>query len=881
MRVNLVGLLAVVAGLLLGSAVQAEPISEPPNWTIDWEVLERLPPAQGKDEAIGVAGAFVGVHRDALIVAGGASFPEPPGESERTVHDDIWVLERNGDQKTWHTGFRLERPLAYGMSVTTPEGLLCLGGTDGQAHSAGAFLLQWDRERRQIVSRPLPALPTACAFGSATLLGDTVYVAGGMEDTSLASAMTNFWSLDLSQEGHPDRFVWHLLPSWPGPPRAGNLTIPQHDGRSDCVFVIGGGTQLGEEPEGLEFLRDVHKFSLREERRLRREGQDPAGAWQPGSPAPHSIAAAPGIAVGQSHIFTFGGDEGSLFDRAEEPRDPHPGFPGQILAYHTITDTWQQAGPLPQAVVSTTAVMWDDHIVIPSGEIRPRVPTPDVWQGRIERTRRTFGMINFTVLGLYLLGMIGVGCYFSFRNKTTEDFFRGGQRIPGWAAGLSIFATMLSSITFIAIPAQVYQTDWTFFTVNLMAIAVAPFIIYFILPFFRRIDATSAYEYLEKRFNLAARFFASVSYTLFQLGRMAIVMFLPALALAAITPFSVPQCILIIGVLSIIYCTMGGLEAVVWTDAVQALVLLGGAVIALTVVFLHTLGRLDEVWQMLGDYQKLHMIHWDFGPGSYMTPALWVLILGGIGQNLVPYASDQGIVQRYLSTKDVRSARQSIWTNAIVVLPASLLFFGVGTALFVFYSLHPARLQPGLQNDAIFPLFIAQELPVGLSGLIVAGVFAAAQSTVSTSMNSISTVVVTDFVRRFSLLRSERAYLFLARVLTFAAGAGGTALALLFATADITSLWEQFMAVLGLFGGSMCGLFMLGIFTKRTGGLAALGGAILSAATMYWVSNHTNVSVLLYASIGIAVCVVCGYVLSFLIPERAKDLAGLTIFTVR
>ncbi len=880
MRVTWAALLMMLPCWLAAVVAGAEPTTESPEWAIHWEVLDRLPAAAEQEEELGVAGAFVGVHNDALIVAGGANFPEPFWETERTVHDDIWVLEREGEQTTWHTGFRLERPLAYGMSVTTPEGIVCLGGTDGQSSTADVFLLQWDRERRQIVIESLPPLPTACAFGSATLLGDTVYVAGGMEDMSLASAMTNFWSLDLSQRAHPERFVWHELPSWPGPPRALNLTVGQHDGRSDCVFVISGRRPSGEGAEDIEFLRDVYKFSLREQRRLHREGQDPAGAWQVCRSLPHAVCAAPGIAVGQSHIMVFGGDDGALFHRAEELRDQHPGFPGQTWAYHTITDTWLLAGRQPRAAVTTTALMWDDQIVISSGEIRPRVRTPKIWQGRVQRARRTFGVFNFTVLGIYLLGMVGVGYYFSFRNKTTEDFFRGGQRIPGWAAGLSIFATMLSSITFIAIPAQVYQTDWTFFTVNMMAIAVAPFIIAFILPFFRRIDATSAYEYLEKRFNLAARFFAAVSYTLFQLGRMAIVMFLPALALAAITPFSVPQCILIMGVLSIIYCTLGGLEAVVWTDAVQALVLLGGAFIALTVIFLHTLGRFDEVGQMLDSYQKLHMINWDFGAGSYMTPALWVLILGGIGQSLVPYASDQGIVQRYLSTKDVRSARQSIWTNAIIVLPASLLFFGVGTALFVFYSFYPARLQPGLQNDAVFPLFISRELPLGLSGLIVAGVFAAAQSTVSTSMNSISTVVVTDFVRRFSLLPSERAYLILARVLTFAAGAGGTALALLFATADITSLWEQFMAVLGLFGGSMCGLFLLGIFTKRTGGLAALGGAFLSAFALYGVRNYTDVSVLLYASIGIAVCIFCGYVLSFLIPERAKDLTGLTIHTV-
>jgi Na+/proline symporter len=234
-------------------------------------------------------------------------------------------------------------------------------------------------------------------------------------------------------------------------------------------------------------------------------------------------------------------------------------------------------------------------------------------------------------------------------------------------------------------------------------------------------------------------------------------------------------------------------------------------------------------------------------------------------------------VQRYLSTKDIRSARNSILTNAIIILPASLLFFGVGTALFIFYTINPEKLVPGIQNDAIFPLFIASELPIGISGLIVAGIFAAAQSTVSTSMNSISTVVVTDFVKRFSLLKTEKGYLNLARLLTLLSGAAGTVLALFFANANITSLWEQFMSILGLFGGSMCGLFMLGIFTKRTGGIAALCGAVISAFVLYWVKTFTDVNLILYGSIGIVVCVVSGYILSFVIPEKQKDITGLTI----
>ncbi|HUV65017.1 MAG TPA: hypothetical protein VMW24_14050, partial [Sedimentisphaerales bacterium] len=234
----------------------------------------------------------------------------------------------------------------------------------------------------------------------------------------------------------------------------------------------------------------------------------------------------------------------------------------------------------------------------------------------------------------------------------------------------------------------------------------------------------------------------------------------------------------------------------------------------------------------------------------------------------------------YMSVRDMLSAKRAIWTNAIAVLPASLLFFGVGTALFVFYQHNPGRLDPVFKTDAIFPLFIARELPTGIAGLVVAGVFAAAQSTISTSMNSTATALVTDFVRPLNLIQSERGYLRLARVSTFALGVLGMVLALLFASSNIKSLWDQFMKILGLFGGSMCGLFCLGIFTKRANGPGAISGALAGAAGVFLVEQYTDVHLLLYAFVGITVCCLCGYFASALFSASRKSIAGLTIHTL-
>jgi SSS family transporter len=736
--------------------------------------------------------------------------------------------------------------------------------------------LGWDPEKEQVIQEPLPSLPEPRASAGAAVIGDTVYVAGGTSGLGLETAQRSFWSLNVSQADGD----WQRISPWPGPSRAFAVVTSQHNGTNDCIYVM-SGRRVGD--DSVEFLTDVHEFTPNRYDPGASEGEP--NPWRQRTDVPRCVMAGTAIAVGQSHVFILGGADGRMYSMADTPQDERSGFPQEALAYHTITDTWTGAGPLPANHMTTTAVRWgtdtvSDPIVIAGGGIRPRVGSPAVWQVRPLESEGRFGFVDFAAIFIYLSAMIGVGVFFSFRNKNTDDFFRGGQRVPWFVAGLSIFATMLSSITFVAIPAKAYATDWVYFMVNMMAIAITPAVVLMFLPFFRKIDATSAYEYLEKRFNRVARLFASASFVLFQIGRMAIVMYLPALALAAITPMTEQQCILLMGVLSIVYCTMGGLEAVVWTDTIQSFVLLGGALFSFVLIVTQVDGGLGGFMATATEHDKLHMINWDFASASFATTALWVVILGGLGQNLVPYTSDMAVVQRYMSVPDMARAKRAIWTNAVAILPASLLFFGVGTALFVFYAHNPDKLDPTFKTDAIFPLFIARELPIGIAGLVVAGIFAAAQSTISTSMNSTSTALVTDFVRPLQLIRSERGYLQLGRVLTAGMGILGMLLALSFAASDIKSLWDQFMMILGLFGGSMCGLFCLGIFTTRTSGRGAIIGALAGAAGLFLVQQYTDVHLLLYALVGITICFVSGYLASWILPRSEKSIEGLTIHTL-
>ncbi|MBP8129955.1 MAG: sodium/solute symporter [Candidatus Hydrogenedentes bacterium] len=842
---------------------------------LQWEELPPLPNADG------VAGPFAGVHGDALIVAGGANFPKPVWESDKVWHDAIHVLVKaTRDGKTvyrWVSGGRLQRPIAYGASVSSGLGVVCMGGNDAARTYADVFLLRWDQERESVEQVPLPDLPRPCTQSSAAIIGDTVYLAGGTTELGLETAQSNFWSLDLSrlESGYA---IWEQLPSWPGPSRALAIAVAQSDGVSDCFYLF-SGRRMNKKGD-TEFLTDVYEFAPARYHPGR--GTDP---WRRRADVPRCVMAGTGIALGQSHIVVLGGADERLFFEVDTLKDAHPGFPKEALAYHTITGTWTSAGAMPANHVTTTAVLWggdvvNDPIIIPSGEIRPRIRSPKIWAVRPVQSGDHFGMTDFSVLGFYLAAMIAMGVFFSFRNRNSDDFFRGGQRVPWFVAGLSIFATMLSSITFMAIPAKAYATDWVYFLVNMMAVVIAPLVILLFLPFFRKIDATSAYEYLEKRFNRFARLFASASFVLFQVGRMAVVLYLPALALAAITPLSEQESILLMGGLSIVYCAMGGLEAVVWTDTVQSFVLLGGALLSLVLIITRVDGGVLGFLHTAAEHDKFHFATLDFSPHSIATTAVWVVVLGGIAQSLVPYTSDMAVVQRYMSVPDILRAKKAIWTNAIACIPASLLFFGIGTALFVFYANHPDRLDPTFKTDAIFPLFIARELPTGIAGLVVAGIFAAAQSTISTSINSVATAIVTDFVRPLNVIHSELGYLRLGRLLTIIFGAAGVVLALMFASSGILSLWDQFMKILGLFGGAMCGLFCLGIFTTRANGPGAIIGAVAGAAGLFLVQRYTNVHLLLYAFVGICICFVVGYLSSFAFAPASRPIAGLTIRTL-
>jgi SSS family solute:Na+ symporter len=867
--------LAVVCLLAGGMGPAAAEDLAPARQWLDWQPLPALP------DRIGVAGPFVGTHRGGLVVAGGANFAAADAanlwEVPKRFQAAAFVLAGQGtgaDPFAWQTGFALQKPVAYGASASTPAGIVCAGGEDGEQVFADAFLLAWDPAAKMLMQSPLPPLPRPSTAGGAALVGGHVYVVAGQEGLGLDSATNRIWRLAVDAVGTPAA-CWEPLPAVPGGPRAFAIVAAQHDGFADCLYVIGGRRQKAgiTDLAGVEPLADCLEFSPA------RHAVDPATGWRRRAECPVPLMAGTAAAFGQSHLVVLAAaDAETLAQVAADPEfaTRHPGFPRRAWAYHTITDTWTPAGDTPACPVTTPAVAFDGGVALVSGELRPRVRTSQAWRITARPDGHGFGALDYAVLVAYLAAMVGVGVYFMNKMKDTDDFFRGGQQMQWWAAGSSIFATMLSSITFMSIPAKAFAQDWVYAIGNLMIVAVAPVAVYLALPFFRRIDATSAYEYLELRFNRPVRLFASGLFALFHVFRMAIVMTLAGLALAVVTPLSPAQSVILMGVLSILYCTLGGVEAVIWTDTIQTAVLLGGAVLCLGLMLAGSEGGLAGAVATAAAGGKFHCMNFHLDATS-ANLAIWVVILGGLGQNFSSYTSDQAVVQRYMTTPDERRAATSIWLAAGLAAVATLLFFSLGSGLYAFYKAHPERLDPTFTTDQIFPLFILHETFPGLAGLIVAGIFAAAQSTVSTSMNSTATTVVTDFLRPLNACRSEAGYLKAARGLTLGFGLAGTLLALVFIDPTIRSLFDSFIKVVGIFMGVLGGLFGLGMLTRRATGPGALVGVVAGAAVMLALPLVSAVNGYLYPAIGIAACFAVGLLASLVLPARHRDLTGLTV----
>lgn len=491
---------------------------------------------------------------------------------------------------------------------------------------------------------------------------------------------------------------------------------------------------------------------------------------------------------------------------------------------------------------------------------------------------RTLGGLDYLALVFYFAINLGIGWWFARRkSRNSGDYFLGGGRVAWWAAAVSFFATATSSISFMALPAKTYTTDWGVF-LSAPAQAIGGCVVGLVfVSLLRRLGLVSIFAYLEQRFDRRVQLIgAALGVVLKVCGRMSVVILLPSLALSTVTGLNVYLSIALIGVVTTIYALEGGFEAVIWADVLQAAVMLGGVCVALWYLNSGIEGGLAGLFPQGEAAGKFNLFNWKL---SFNEPTIIVFFTQFLATIFIQ-VGDQPLMQRMLSSSNESEARRTVVLGNIIGCLSSVLFFFVGTALWSFYRSHPERLASGLPNDAIFPYFIANELPSGVVGLIIAGLFAAAMGALSSILNSTAAVVVSDFQGFIQPKATEAQRMRLAKLTTLVCGVLGVGMASWLAAQNAASLWDEFMKLIALLGGGFAGVFALGLLTRRAHAVGVIIGALASIGVTWWVQTYTQVTPFAHAFVAIASCMLVGYIASLLIPSRraAKSLEGLTLW---
>jgi SSS family solute:Na+ symporter len=485
--------------------------------------------------------------------------------------------------------------------------------------------------------------------------------------------------------------------------------------------------------------------------------------------------------------------------------------------------------------------------------------------------------LDYAMLLAYFAVNLAIGFWCSKRKADSDHFFRGGGHIQWWALAISYMATAVSSMSFMLLPATAYASNWELAGIPLFQAAAVVIAGFMFIGMFRRLNITTVFEYLEQRFGRVVRLLGAALMILSQVGgRLSIVMLLPAMAFSAVSGLNVYVSVLLMGIVTIIYCLKGGMKAVVWTDVVQFVLMYGAIAIAVATITNGVPGGFSSLVSEARAAGKFNTFTTDW---NFERPTVWVFCCLAI-TTVFLQLGDQSLMQRALSATDEKTARNSVMLAGVLTLPISLMLFFTGTALFVYYRHHAGVLDPNLPNDSIFPFFVGRELPHGIIGLIIAGIFAAAMSTVSGTVNAISAIAVRDFLLPLWPESTEETRMKLARVTTVAAGGFATVVAVIMAGMNIKSLWETFAALMGLIGGGFPGIFALGLLTRRANSAGVTIGLLASIVITFAVRNYTATNVFLYTSVAVGSCMIVGYVASLLFAPPTKPLAGLTIHTL-
>ncbi len=673
-----------------------------------------------------------------------------------------------------------------------------------------------------------PPLPSPLVSARGAVLGSVLYLAG-----IDARGAAHWWSLDLAVAPSP----WKILSPW----------APNARGVSAVVAL--DASLLLTTPNAAGTADDLWRWTATD-------------GWTRKTNFPGPVVNGAARAVGQAHALFL----------VRLPLDSAAGARLQLFTFHTVASAVAAQGAIivGDATLGTgwrSGLVWIDA-------------TGGLHTAEILGNKHLLRPLDWVAIALYFafIGGIGWYCYRQEKKQSAAAFFVGGRSIPFWAAGISLYASNSSSIGYIATTAKAYATNWTYLMGNITNVVALIFVAIWIVPLLRRLQLTSVFDYLDQRFHRSVRLAGSGMCILMHLGgRMSIILFLPALAISTVTGLAVEWSVLMMGVVTIAYTAFGGMKAVIWTDVAQVVVKFGGLFFALAYIVWALKGGAKEFVATAVADDKLRLIDWSF---DLTKATIWGFIFLQLMETVLTFPKDQVLMQRVFSTKSEKEASRSVWIFAALILPGSLILYLMGTGLYVFYQANPERMNPLLRTDATLPLFIAAELPAGVTGLVLAGLFAAAMGTLSSILNSVATLVSVDFYGSLAKQPTQARSIRLAEWVTVIAGVIGMGLALLLSRFSISSFLDIAIEFAGLFGGAFGGAYTLGMFTRRSNWQGVLIGMGFSFAATFVVWWHQLIHPFLYLGISVLFSIVVGYLASWFFPAPTEEkLKGLTVLT--
>lgn len=673
-----------------------------------------------------------------------------------------------------------------------------------------------------------PGFPVAIRRATGAVLGDSMFLAG-VDGQDLA----HFWSL---KKDVPDA-QWTSIAPW------------ARESRRVGAFVAQDASLILTTPDAAGNRDEIWRWSV-------------ADGWQKKAILPGRVVPGAARALGQAHVLYL----------VSLPPAVNGDRYLQLFTYHTVTTT-VAAQNQPWVGDAKLGAGWHNGLIWQKGD-------GTLVSAQIEGNKQLLRPLDWVMIAVYfaLIACIGAYCYRQERKQSTASFFVGSRSIPWWAAGISLYASNSSSIGYIATTAKAYTTNWQYFLSNIVNVFALIFVAICIVPLLRRLDLVSVFHFLDQRFHRSVRMSASALCILMHLGgRMSVILYLPSLAISTVTGLNVVWSILMMGGVTIAYTALGGMKAVIWTDVAQVIVKFGGLFFALGFILWALPGGAGEFMSVARADDKLRMIDWSF---DLTKATIWGFIFLQLMETVLTFPKDQVLMQRVFATKSVKEAKRSVWVFAVIVLPGSLILYLIGTGLYVYYHSFPERMNPLLPHDATLPLFVAAELPAGVTGLVLAGLFSAAMGTLSSILNSVSTLVSVDFYEKLAKNPSPATSIRIAEWVIVIAGGAGIGFAVLLSRFNISSFLDIAIEFAGLFGGSFGGAYTLGMFTRRANWQGVLIGMVVSFFATFAIWWQQLVHPFLYLGISILISIVVGWAASYLFPAPAEDsLRGLTIFS--